>query len=465
MSAPRRQMLLAGVVAGLLLPGTALSQGCYFSDLEWAPGDGQLRFLAGSGEDLRTLQVDVASGAIACLDARVHDPRWAGARARVLFHDLFGIFEIAPEESAPRMLLFLPDLSSLFLRDYGADARGRLLVWTYERRLGEHAIWMQSTTTWDRVPGQLTGPEALRLWDQRNASRSFRRVGGQFVRSTCVRRPRRKDKLCLENLMGATGRSPLFRMTMGAPGGIEVLQNRCAPAGVSPSPDSSRVVVGLFEEVDDGGRSEVLSAWVANWDGATRVYETLLPGLRDVRRRQETSAYWVDRRNLLWADAAGQLFQLRTDPPGAQTVVGAVATPVRSSIYRVIAAEVGSVEAARDAAARLGEAGLDAGIFDLQAAFEVQVGGGYAREEAQRRAEGLRRSGFPDARVRSGRVEELAVEMGFAWTPTGSGAGAFVRHLRGANGIYSEIWFVEDGAQPRLLVPRFDEFTPFTASR
>jgi hypothetical protein len=464
MSAPRRQMLLAGVVAGFLLPGTALSQGCYFSDLEWRPGGGQLLFLAGSGADLRTLQVDVATGAIVCLDAQVHDPRWAGARARSLFHDLFGVFEIAPDESAPRMLFFLPDFSSLFLRDFGADARGRLLAWTYERRVGEHAIWTQSTTAWDRVPGELTGPEALRLWDQRNAAHSFRRVGGQFVRSTCVRRPRRQDKLCLENLMGATGRSPVFRMTMGAPGGIEVLQNRCAPAGVSPSPDSSRVIVGLFEEVDDGGRSEVLSAWVTDWERATRVYETLLPHLQDARRRQHASAYWVDSRNLLWADAAGQLFQVRTDPPGAQTLVSAVATPVRSGIYRVVAAEVGTAQAARDAAARLSEAGLDAGIFDLQAAFEVQVGGAHLREEAQRRAASLRRSGFPDARVRSGSVEELAVEMGFAWTPTGSGSGAFVRHLRGANGIYSEIWLVEDGAQPRLLVPRFDAFTPFKAN-
>jgi hypothetical protein len=451
-------------LAGLLVFGTpdlAVSESVYFSDLVWDADGTRLRFLAGSGDDLRTLEVEPASGFVRCLDPRVTDPVWSEARGKVLFRDRLGVFEVDPNlpELGTQLVLFLPDASRQFVRAFGADARGRLLVWTFDRRRGEHSLWTQFTDGWQPVPGVLDGSEALRLWEERNRARDFKRVGGQFVRSLCVRQPGTKSRLCLESVIGRfRGRSPFFRVTMGPPGGVEVLQNRCAPSGVTTSADTSHVVVGLFEELDDDGRSEVLSVWVVDWRNGTRVYETLLPKLVDVRARHDCWALWRPAAPLLWADTAGQLLTVSTLSPDARTLVHMPMAAARAPLYRVVALTAPDASTAQPDLERLREGGLDAGLYDAQMHLEVQVGAATRRAHARSRADQLRMQGYSQAREVEGSVEEIAVGMGFGWSPAAAGRGAFVRHIRGQRGVFSEIWYVErSGSTPRLLIPAFED--------
>ncbi|MFQ5601139.1 MAG: hypothetical protein ACE5G2_11380, partial [Candidatus Krumholzibacteriia bacterium] len=76
------------------------------------------------------------------------------------------------------------------------------------------------------------------------------------------------------------------------------------------------------------------------------------------------------------------------------------------------------------------------------------------------RAALLRRQGWSGARVRDRAVDEIALDMGFGWSPGRQGQGAFVRHTRGGDGVFSEIWIVSDDREPQLLVPSFETFGP-----
>lgn len=455
-------LLLAAVVCGTVR--TARAQNVYFSDLSWNDTGTRLRLLAGNGDELRTLEVEPSTGFVRCLDPVVHDPVWSEARGRVLFRDRFGVFEIEPHSSiaTAQLVFFLPESAPHFVRAYGSDTRGRLLIWTYDRVRGEHAIWTQRGDAFEPVPGTLNGAEALRLWEERNRARRFERVGGRFVRSYCVRRPGTDARLCLENVAGRfRGRSPFFRVTMGAPGGVEVLQNRCAPSGVSASPDTSLVVVGLYEELDDNGRSEVQSVWVTDWENGTRVYETLLPAVVDVRARHDTWALWRPGGSLLWVDAAGQLLQVEARAPDANVLVPLQMPSVRAPLYRVVALTVTDVATAQPYLEQLGQSGLDSGLYDARTHFEIQVGAATTRAHARARADDLRRQGFTEAREIEGGVDELATGMGFGWVPSAEGRGAFLRHVSIANGVQSELWYVDGpGETPRLLVPTFASLVP-----
>lgn len=448
----------------LALPARAASDDVYFSDLVWNPEGTHLRFLAGSGDDLRTLEVEPASGFLRCLDPRVREPVWSEARGKVLFRDRLGVFEVDPSGvgAGAQLVLFLPEASMHFVRAFGADARGRLMVWTFDRLRGEHTLWTQFADGWQPVPGVLDSSEALRLWEERNRARDFRRAGGQFVRSLCLRQPGTKSRICLENVIGRfRGRSPFFRVTMGPPGGVEVLQNHCAPNGVTASVDTSRVVVGLYEELDDHGRSEVLSVWVVDWTNGTRVYETLLPKLVDVRNRHECWALWRPGSALLWADPAGQLLSVSTASPDARALVHMPMPAARAPLYRVVALTVVDANTAQPYLERLRDAGLDTALYDAQAHLEVQVGAAASRADARARADQLRMQGYSQAREVEGSVEEIAVGMGFGWSSAFGGRGAFVRHTRGQRGVFSEIWYVErSGETPRLLIPAFENVEP-----
>jgi len=448
----------------LLLPGAALASSCTFSDLQWSADGTHLRFLAGDAPDLRTLQVDVADGTIECLDPRVREPLWADAPARVLFRDLFGVFELVPgSRRPPRLRLFLPEASRTFLRAFGVDARGQFLFWTYDLDRGEHELWTQSSPP-ERLTG-LQGPEALRRWDERNRARPFDVAGGLFVRSSCVRQPNTQSRLCLEKVVvGGSEKSPLFRVTLGPPGGVNVLQERCAPSACVTSADSTSVVMGLFEDLDDAGRSEVLSVWECDWHEARRVVETSLPQPIDTRGRHAGWTRWLAGGGLLWADTVGQLFQL---PPrfGAPVPLVALAapTPTPTPVHVVVAGSGPDRAALERLREQLRAAGFEAGIAETAAGFEVQAGAEVDAAAAARRVEQLRRGGFAPAHVREGAVESVAAEVSFAAVAGPAGRIAYVRHRQTARGLFAEIWIAAGAEKPRLLVPAFADAEPVLA--
>jgi sporulation related protein len=459
----RRGSVQTCVLAGmLLLPGAALASSCTFSDLQWSADGTHLRFLAGDAPDVRTLQVDVAGGTIECLDPRVREPLWADAPGRVLFRDLFGVFELVPGSGRPpRLRLFLPEASRTFLRAFGVDARGQFLFWTYDLDRGEHELWTQSSPP-ERLTG-LQGPEALRRWDERNRARPFDAAGGLFVRSSCVRQPNTQSRLCLEKVVvGGSEKSPLFRVTLGPPGGVDVLQERCAPSACVTSADSTSVVMGLFEDLDDAGRSEVLSVWECNWHEARRVVETSLPQPVDTRGRHAGWARWLAGGGLLWADTVGQLFQL---PPrfGAPVALVALAAPTPTPVHVVVAGSGADRAALERLREQLRAAGFEAGIAETAAGFEVQTGAEVDAAAAARRVEQLRRGGFAPAHVREGAVESVAAEVSFAAVAGPAGRIAYVRHRQTARGLFAEIWIAAGAEKPRLLVPAFADAEPVLA--
>jgi hypothetical protein len=459
----RRGFVQTCVFAGMLLcASTAPEARCTFSDLQWSADGTHLRFLAGDAADVRTLQVDVAGGAIECLDPRVREPHWADAPGRVLFRDLFGVFELVPGSGRPAQLrLFLPEASRHFLRDFGVDARGQFLFWTYDLDTGDHELWTQSSPP-EHVTG-LKGPEALRRWDERNRSRPFAPAGGSFVRSSCVRQPSTQSRLCLEKVVvGGSEKSPLFRVTLGPPGRVDVLQERCAPSALLTSVDSSFVVMGLFEELDAAGRSEVLSVWECDWREARRVVETSLPRPVDTRGRHAGWARWLAGGGLLWADPMGQLFQL---PPrfGAPVALVALDAPARSRVHVVVAGGGADRAGAERLQTELRAAGFEAGIAETGAGFEVQAGAEVDADAAARRVAQLRRGGFAQALARDAPVESVAVEMSFAAVAGPAGRIAYVRHRQSARGLCAEIWIAAAGEKPRLLVPAFADAEPVLA--
>jgi hypothetical protein len=454
------------VVCGVLVARPALAQpaerGCWFSDLRWSDDGGSLLFLAGDSQSLRTLKYDLDTGNLDCIDPRVSDPVWGTTSGRVLFHDQFGVFEARVDgEHPPRLVVFLPDVSQHYLRDYGEDNRAQPMVWTYDRRAARHSILTITPEGMIALPGALPGGEARRAWQDRNQARRFQAAGGLFVRSACFHRPRRKDQLCFENIAGGgTHRNPLFRITMGPPGGVQVIQNRCAPSGMAQSRDSTHVVLGVYEEVDRQGRSEVLSCWVADWEDARRVSETLLPGVVDVGRRQACSIFWMSSRRALWSDPVGQLLSVDVDSALANPLVPLPDPVFRAPLHRVVVALPGSLEEAQDIVRRLESDGLDAGIAEVPRGFEVQVGAWSDRTQALHRVGFLQDNGYPSAHVREGGVERVATDMGFEWLPRGLGEGVFLRLVRGTQGTFAELWWAAQGQEPQKLIPSFEEFTP-----
>ena len=454
---------LIAVACGLLASPLAAqtTSGCRFSDLRWSDDGASLLFLAGDEQQVRTLRYDLETGSLTCIDPRVSNPVWGSASGRVLFRDQFGVFETRVDgEQPPRMLLFLPEVSQHFLRDFGEDNRGQPMVWTYDRRAARHSIVTIAPEGMFALPGALPGGEARRAWQDRNQAERFVDAGGMFVRSACYQRPRLKDQLCFESIGDGSKRSSVFRITMGRPGGVEIVQNRCAPSAMTQSRDSTRVILGVYEEVDRQGQSEVLSCWVSDWREARRVSETLLPALVDVRLRQTASVYWLNSRQVLWADAVGQLMRVDVDAATALSLVSLSSPAVRSPMHRVVVAVADDLEGAESLSAQLEQSGLDVGVVAAARGYEVQVGAWSDRDQALQRADYLQRNGYPAAHVREGSVDKVATDMGFEWLPRGNGEGVFLRQVQGTQGTFAELWWAAQSQAPQRLIPSFEEFTP-----
>lgn len=445
----------AGLVVLLLCAGNAAAQ-CVFSDLQW---NGEaLEFVGTAAGETRRLRLDVNGGKLECLDPHVEEVRWTPDR--ILFRDVFGVFEARRDGAAPEMLVFLPQNTSLFLRDFGEDSRGQLLLWIYDRRDGRHRIEFPSRSGATQLPGQFRGPEALRAWREHNRARPFEAAGGRYVRSLCVRRPGHQDRFCIESV-GRRGPGPAFRMTLGAPGSVQVLQNRCAPSGLVPNADSTRVLCNIFEDVDSHGRSDVLSCWMVNWGDAVRLYETLLPSPRPVHGEQRAWVFWAPLQEAFWVDTAGQLYWIDSSGREATPLVGTTGTAKRLPVFRVVAFETSQAAAVDGALAALEAAGVEAAVrTTANNSLEVQVGGWAERQEALERVDFLRQRGFRDAQVREGTAEEVAPGLGFDWTTDGASRGAFLRHVIEGGRIHSEIWLAEGRNPPvRLLgsLPPFQQ--------
>jgi hypothetical protein len=434
---------------------------CSFSDLRWSADGARLLFVASCDGEARRLEVDPSTGALVCPEPVVREPSWCEAGRRVVFRDVFGIYELRPDEphAAARQLLFLPAVARTFLRAGGEDAQGRALAWTYDRDAAEHALWILGSGGVERIPGAPSGTEALRLWQSRNTARPFASVGGRFVRSTCIRRPGGTELLCLEQSVDRR-RAGAFRLTLGPPAQVQVLLGDCSPTSLAPAADSSFSVIGLYEGVSDAGRSAVLSAWTVGWHEGKRLYQTALPESASVRTRHETWASWQQRGVLLWADAAGQLARLDTSTGAATILVPLGPAMGTAPVFRVVALEAADRDVAERAIAKLREAGSDAGILVASPRFEVQAGAASTRAEATSRAAALHRQGWAGAVVREGSAADVAPGLPFARTAGSGGRIAFVRNVDGASGRFAEIWLAKPKGEPKRLVESFETWTP-----
>jgi hypothetical protein len=426
---------------------------CYFSQLRWSADGRRLEVVAGVGADTRRLVVDVGSGRVECPAPQVLEPVWCEAGRRVLFRDRFGLYEVRPGDAPQaRALLFLPEASPHFLRAYGEDARGRALAWTYDRRTGEHAI--RTLDVPDSPPQrQASGPQALRAWQAGNAARPFASVGGRFVRSTCLRRPGGSERVCAEQVVDGT-LAGVFRVTLGAPGGVRILDEHCAPTAFAPSPDSSRVVLGLLEDLDAGGRAAALTVWAVGWQDGRALARRSLTTPRDIRARHDSWVRWIDPTRCLWADAAGALSLLDLEAGTAKVLVEPAATPAHAEVYRVVVAEAETAAEAEALVARLRAGGAEAAALQRGARFVVEAGAAAGRAEAEARAAGLRGRGHRPE-VRSGSVEDIAAGIACGQAPGPGGRTALVRNVDGPLGRGSEIWIQSDAGPERLLVAAF----------
>lgn len=312
------------IAAMLLVLGArpASAADCTFADLQWSADGATLHFSAGDSVEVQPLQVDIASGVVTHRAPRVADPCWNPRTQRVLFRDDFGIYEFALHGAAPRPLVSLPVVSTTFLRALGCDAQGALLLWTIARDSGEHEFWRRGEAGLDKQAGAATGAEALRDWEARNRAQPFQALGGQFVHSVCLQRAGTDARLCFERLVPQRpALAPVFRLVLAAQGRASVVLDRCVPGALGVSADSSQAVLGVFEEPDAAGNSEVLSLWLSDFEKATRVAETVLPQPAPTARRQYAWAHWLGARELLWVDNAGQLYRVQVTPPQASALV------------------------------------------------------------------------------------------------------------------------------------------------
>jgi hypothetical protein len=240
---------------------------------------------------------------------------------------------------------------------------------------------------------------------------------------------------------------------------LDVLVDRCTPTAVVPSGDSSHVVVGLLEEVDADGHSEVLSAWVSDFEAATRVYESLLPRRTPADRRHPGWVFWSSRRELLWNDAAGQLVRISTNSLEA-TLLFATRASARRPLSRVVVLTSAERQVAEAARVSLEAAGFETAIREDPVTFEVQAGVFPDAETGRDRAEALRRRGFPEARVVQGGVEELAAGLDVSVLEAPGGERIVARHRRVGEDLFGEIWLQRDGEPERLLLPAFEAALP-----
>ena len=268
--------------------------------------------------------MEIESGVVTCLEPRVRDASWSPATRRVLCRDDFVVYDLDPQAPKLRPLVFLPAVSRTFLRALGHDARGALLLWTIQRDSGEHTFWQRHEAGLERLPGVFAGAEALRWWDEHNVAQPFAVPSGGLVRSTCVERPT-GQRLCLER----PSPKAAFRLVLAAAERVDVVVDRCVPNALAANADSSLIVVGLFEEPDARGASQVVSLWLSDLAQATRLSESLLPRLARADDRQRAGVHWLDRRQCLWADVVGQLFRVQAEPARATPLVTLAATATR----------------------------------------------------------------------------------------------------------------------------------------
>jgi len=461
----RARRVAAGEVALVALFGAVASVGsvtraavadCCFSALEWSADGSHLSFVAGTDGDARRLTLDVARGSIDCPEPQVHEPSWCEVGRRILFRDRFGVFEVRPEDPVgpPQLLVFLPEASRHFLRALGEDALGRLLLWTYDREAAEHCLWTLGPGGLERLPGQPTGPEALRFWQARNVARRFASAGGRFVRSVCLRRPGGSENICLEETPGSGGGhgSISFRLTLAVPPHVQVLATNAVPAGLAADADSSRVLIGLFEDVDAAGTSSMLCTWMLDWRQGQRLHAGALVSPVDVGTYHEAWVHWWGDERALWADAAGELLRLDRSAAAAVELVPLRSPPTAAVLYRVVALVTAQLAEAEAAARKLRAAGGEAGILATSEGYEVQAAVFASASEAAAHVVPLQRQGFVAAGVRASGPKDLGAGLDLATATAPDGRTAVVRNVEGPGGRFSEIWLVPPhGGASRLL--------------
>jgi hypothetical protein len=417
-----------------------------------------LRFQAGPAEAPQALELRLDTQALVCVEPQVEEAVFDPPGNRVLFRDGFGIYAVA--EGAPQPLVFLPAVSRTFLRAFGTDAGGALWLWTLDRTSGEHVVWRRDGDLLEALLGSYDGAEALRLWDERTVSLPFQSLGARSVRSSCVQRRATGERFCFERGAAGGGRAAVFRLVLGGPNRVDVLLDRCVPSGLAAAADSARVVASLFEDVDARGTSEILSLWVADFSRATRVVESLLPSPRDTRARQRNSVFWLRATELFWADAAGQLFRVDARAPAAATLVSPPARR-RPSIHVVVVDTVATAAAAESLRLRLAAAALDAGVLARgDGGFEVQAGGFADAVAAAAALEAVRGAGFAAARVRSGGVDGVGLDMAWGHTPAPGGGTVYLRQSRQGERVVAEIWRRSRTGEAELLVSGFHAAAP-----
>lgn len=406
------------VILCLEWPAWACAGGAFVSDLQWSADGKQIVFRAGAPEEARTLVLDIATGGVSCPAPQVREPNWSQARGAVLFRDVFGVFEaeVGPRVGPPRQVLFLPAASPLFLRACGSDSQGRILVWTYDRRSARHEIWTLESGNAVATPLE-SGPEALLAWRRRNQASAFEAVSNRFVRTACLRRPGSDARLCAELVPDGT-RTPNYRVTLGPPGGIEILATHCYPTALAAAPDSSRVVLGLLERVQEG-RSALASAWLVSWADARRVYELPLEPAVDVRARRGAWVRWLDSQRALWAEGHAGLWKLEAQ--SGQPLVAAPRTVQHARLACVVVDRVRERADAEAMASALREAGLEAGVLQRAMGYEIQAGASSNRESLQARTARLRQMGFARAVVETCSIEEIAPGVPYGHVPGPAG--------------------------------------------
>lgn len=437
------------VLAMLALPGVIEARDALVSDLRWSADGGTITCRAGAGAHTRRLVLDAATGGAACPTPELRDPSWSEARRSVLFRDLFGIYEVEAGGSvgSARQVLFLPESSPHFLRALGSDARGRILAWTYDRRQARHEIWSLESGVVDSTV-YAAGPEALLAWRRRNEAVAFDAVPNRFVRTACIRRSSGEARLCAEIVPDGT-RTPTFRVTLGPPGGIDVLTTHCVPTAMAPSPDSSRIVLGLLERVRDG-RSALASAWLVTWSGGRRAYELPLDPPADVRVLGGAWVRWLPGDRALWAESHTGLWML--DGSTGRPLVAAPRDAAHGALACVVVDRTGDRHDAAAIARRLRDAGFEGGWLQHDSGYEIQAGASAERASLEARAARLRQQGWAGARVEDRAVEAIAPGIAYGHASGPAGKLAWSRIVERDGERASEIWVQAGDEAPRRLL-------------
>jgi hypothetical protein len=417
---------------------------CTFSDLTWARDGASVRLRVQCDGQGGQAAVDVASGQVTAVEPRVQEPVWSAARRSVLFRDVLGVFEIAPTPGAEcRLRLFLPDAVPRFLRAFGADADGRLLLWTYERDGARHELWTETAATTRSALVEEQGPEALRWWRAHDTGKPFARAGGRFVRTVCARFGQRPERVCVEPTgRGSDGRTR-FQLVLGKAGEMAEWARDVVPTGLAIASDSSAAIVGLEETLADGPRTTI---WVVGPDQARRVATGAAPAGLEAR------IHWLDASTALWVDSAGELWRVDVGAASATAlVVPRGATAAAAAMHRVVVAKPADADSAAALVQRLADAGFEAGSRRDGSAYEVQAGATPVRAEAETRAATLRARGFAP-RIVTGPAAAVAPGIAFGSVASSTARRAFVRNVETKVGAGSELWLQEGGGAPRRLV-------------